>query len=86
MVPDVDLASRFAADLNALIDTGKHQYVFVDKGGGTFEPRAVQVTREREDAIEVAGGVVAGERVVSGATFLIDSESRLQAALAEQTK
>jgi hypothetical protein len=27
----------------------------------------------------IRSGLVAGERVVSGATFLIDSESRLQA-------
>ena len=26
---------------DALVDTGEHRYVFVDRGGGRFEPRAV---------------------------------------------
>jgi hypothetical protein len=35
------------------------------------------------DRIFVGSGLTAGERVVSGATFLIDSESRLQASIAQ---
>jgi Cu(I)/Ag(I) efflux system membrane fusion protein len=69
---------------DALIDTGLQRYVFVDKGHGRFEPRAVSVAAERLAELELDSGVAAGERVVSGATFLIDSESRLSASLAEQ--
>ena len=83
---DVPATASVMIPRDALIDTGRHQYVFVAKGDGVFEPRSVQVAREREEEIELQSGVAAGERVVSGATFLIDSESRLQAALAEQTK
>ncbi len=69
---------------DAVVDTGSERYVFVDAGGGTLVPRAVQTgaTRgEQEDRIEITSGVKAGERVVSGATFLVDSESRLRAAM-----
>jgi hypothetical protein len=34
------------------------------------------------DLVVIDAGLSPGERVVSGATFLIDSESRLQASLA----
>jgi hypothetical protein len=35
-----------------------------------------------EDELEIRSGVHAGEKVVSGAAFLLDSESRLRASLA----
>jgi hypothetical protein len=40
-------------------------------------------TGEEGDRVLIGEGLAAGERVVSGATFLIDSESRLQAAVAQ---
>jgi hypothetical protein len=43
----------------------------------------VTLGKELDDVAEVLAGVNAGERVVSSATFLIDSESRLQASLAQ---
>ena len=49
--------------------------------GGSFDPRSVVVAGEADDAVLLSSGVGAGERVVSGATFLIDSESRLRAAV-----
>ncbi len=69
---------------DALIDTGRHTYVFVAlEEQGHFEPRSVEIGVENEDRIEVRRGLEPGERVVSGATFLIDSESRLRASLLE---
>jgi Cu(I)/Ag(I) efflux system membrane fusion protein len=67
---------------DALIDTGLATYVFVSEGEGRYAPRAVVVASEQAHRIEIERGLSGGERVVSGATFLIDSESRLQAALA----
>lgn len=67
---------------DALVDTGLATYVFIDEGGGRYAPRAVVVGSEQPERIEVVRGLTGGERVVSGATFLIDSESRLRAALA----
>jgi len=68
---------------DAIVDTGRAVYVFVDEGGGRYTPRAVTLGKELDDVAEVLAGVNAGERVVSSATFLIDSESRLQASLAQ---
>lgn len=70
---------------DALIDTGGTQYVFVVEPGGRFSPRVVAVAGSaglESDAIMVAAGLEPGTRVVSGATFLVDSESRLQASIA----
>lgn len=64
----------------AVLDTGERQLVFVQKGEGRFEPRVVQTGREGDEFIEIRKGVVAGEKVVTSANFLIDSESRFQAA------
>jgi Cu(I)/Ag(I) efflux system membrane fusion protein len=42
----------------------------------------VQVGPVTGDAVEVLSGLEAGEKVVTRANFLIDSESRLRASLA----
>lgn len=67
---------------DAVVETGRHTYVFVEEEPGKFVPRNVTLGAEQGENFEVRSGVSAGERVVSGATFLIDSESRLQASLA----
>jgi len=66
--------------LDAVIDTGLHTYVFVVQGEGVFSPREVVLGEEQGETMTVLSGILPGERVVSGATFLIDSESRLQAS------
>lgn len=67
---------------SALIDTGERQVVFVAKGGGMFEPREVKVGVRSGGKAVVLSGVAAGEQVVIRANFLLDSESRLRAAIA----
>ena len=66
----------------AVIDTGDRQVVILDLGEGRFRPTPVTVGRRGGGMIEIVSGVVAGDRVVSTATFLIDAESNLNAALA----
>ncbi|MCL2447925.1 MAG: efflux RND transporter periplasmic adaptor subunit [Polyangiaceae bacterium] len=84
---DVEFAARprkaVVVPRDAVVDTGRAVYVFVDEGGGLLSPREVVLGRDLDDAFEVTAGVAAGDRVVSGATFLVDSESRLQASLVE---
>lgn len=65
----------------ALVDTGDHQYVFVAKEGGRFEPRLVQAGARSDDKVQITSGLGEGETVVTTANFLIDSESRLKAAI-----
>lgn len=66
----------------AVIDTGDRQVVILDLGEGRFRPEPVTVGRRGGGMIEIVSGVAAGDVVVSTATFLIDAESNLNAALA----
>lgn len=78
----VDLGEQLAVPEDALLDTGTEQYVFVDRGEGYFEPRPVKVGAETDGYYAIASGLVAGERVVTAANFILDSESRLKGAFA----
>jgi membrane fusion protein, copper/silver efflux system len=70
-----------AVPASAVIDSGTRQVVLVAKGEGRFEPRAVKLGRRGDGYVEVLGGISKGEDVVTAATFLIDAESNLRAAL-----
>jgi Cu(I)/Ag(I) efflux system membrane fusion protein len=52
--------------------------VFVDRGNGYFEPRAVKIGEQINGRIEILSGLKAGERIVISGNFLMDSESRLK--------
>lgn len=67
---------------SAVLQTGTRSVVFVVKGDGTFEPREISVGAKDDQFYEVRTGLTAGEKVVTQANFMIDSESRLKAALA----
>lgn len=66
---------------SAVLATGERSLVFVVKDGGTFDPREVETGVRTNGAIEIRRGLAAGEKVATQANFLIDSESRLKAAL-----
>jgi Cu(I)/Ag(I) efflux system membrane fusion protein len=70
-----------AVPASAVIDSGTRQVVLVAKGEGRFEPRPVKLGRRGDGYVEVLDGVASGEEVVTAATFLIDAESNLKAAL-----
>jgi Cu(I)/Ag(I) efflux system membrane fusion protein len=80
---DLDLAGAqgLAVPAEAIVDTGETQYLFVAKGGGRFEPRRVKVGARGDGVAEILEGVAEGETVVTTANFLLDSESRLRAAV-----
>jgi len=63
------------------VDTGETQYVFLASDGGRFEPRQVEVGVRVDGWVQILSGLSAGERVVTTGNFLVDSESRLRAAL-----
>ena len=65
----------------AVIRTGREDYVFLVRAGGRFEPRRVQVGAESGEQSQILLGLAAGDTVVASASFLIDSESRLKAAI-----
>ena len=74
-------APAIAIPDSALIDSGTRQVALVAKGKGRFEPRAVKLGRRGDGYVEILEGVSPGEEVVTSATFLIDAESNLKAAL-----
>jgi Cu(I)/Ag(I) efflux system membrane fusion protein/cobalt-zinc-cadmium efflux system membrane fusion protein len=66
---------------SGVLRTGRHNIVFIDRGEGYLQPAEVQLGAHLGDRFVVLGGLKEGERIVSSANFLVDSESQLQAAL-----
>jgi membrane fusion protein, copper/silver efflux system len=79
--PDAGQAPATTVPASAIIDSGTRQVVLIAKGEGRFEPRPVKLGRRGDGYVEILDGVVPGEEVVTTATFLIDAESNLRAAL-----
>ncbi len=78
---EADKGPVVAVPASAVIDSGTRQVVLISKGDGRFEPRPVKLGRRGDGYIEILSGVFKGEDVVTSATFLIDAESNLKAAL-----
>ena len=87
MYADVEIGAgdgdgkRLTVPVSAVIDSGNRQVVIVERGEGLFEPRPVKLGLRGDGFIEVREGLKAGDKVVVVATFLIDAESNLRAAL-----
>ncbi|MGH7321619.1 MAG: efflux RND transporter periplasmic adaptor subunit, partial [Candidatus Rokuibacteriota bacterium] len=81
-----DLGPRLVVPKDAVMDTGTTQYVFVDKGEGYLEPRVVKAGPEVAAGRVIAEGLKEGERVVTAANFILDSESRLKGAFDAMTQ
>ncbi|MCW8887245.1 MAG: efflux RND transporter periplasmic adaptor subunit [Motiliproteus sp.] len=67
----------------SIVRSGSREQVFVVRGAGKFEPREVELGYSSEGWVEVISGIEAGEKIVSSALFLIDSESKLREATAK---
>ncbi len=78
---DVPMGDQLAIPASGVFQSGTRQIAFVDHGGGSFEPRDIELGARAGDDFIVLKGLEAGERIVTSANFLIDSESQLQAAL-----
>jgi Cu(I)/Ag(I) efflux system membrane fusion protein len=59
----------------SLIRTGNQDRVVLALGEGSFKSVEVKIGRENQNSIEVLEGLSEGERIVSSAQFLLDSES-----------
>jgi len=77
----VPLGSRTTIPAAGVFHTGERNIVFVDRGQGYLDPREVTLGPRAGEEYAVLKGLKPGERVVTSANFLIDSESQLQAAL-----
>jgi membrane fusion protein, copper/silver efflux system len=62
---------------SAVVRTGERNLVFVELGGGRIEPQPVEIGQSTSEYTEVLTGLEPGQRVVTSAQFLLDSESNL---------
>jgi RND family efflux transporter MFP subunit len=81
----VELGPALTVPKEAVIDSGTRRVVYVAKGDGVFEPRRVETGFRQGDRVEIVSGLNEGEKVVTSGNFLLDSESRMRAAGAEET-
>ncbi|MBL8171895.1 MAG: efflux RND transporter periplasmic adaptor subunit, partial [Acidobacteria bacterium] len=76
----IDYGRRLVVPQEAVLDSGSEQTIFIAHEGGYFEPRKVQLGAKVDNNFIILGGLKAGERVVTSANFLVDSESKLKSA------
>ena len=70
-----------AVPASAILPTGNRYLVFIDLGSGYIAPREIRIGAQSPDACQVLSGLREGDRVLSGALFLIDAECRNQGIL-----
>src|SRR6266702_2746128 len=81
IVLQMPLGKQLVIPVSGVLQSGARQIVFVDRGAGYLEPRDVQLGAQAGNQYIVLKGLKAGERIVTSANFLVDSESQLQAAI-----
>jgi membrane fusion protein, copper/silver efflux system len=62
---------------DAVMHSGTHAMVFVEEAPGVYRAREVRIGTDFGGSTQILSGLLAGERVVKRANFLLDSESRL---------
>lgn len=62
---------------SAVVRTGERTLVFVEFAGGRIEPQEIEIGQSTSEYTEVLAGLEPGQRVVTSAQFLLDSESNL---------
>ena len=77
----VRLGRQLVIPASAVLETGTRAVAFIDHGNGSLEPRTIVIGPQLDDSVVVLSGLKAGEKVVSSANFLVDSEAQLQAAM-----
>ncbi len=70
--PDTVLVPR-----SAVLFTQTVPVAYVDKTGGVYEPRTLQLGRAGDDTYEVLSGLSAGDKVVTQGALLLDGQAQL---------
>ena len=76
-----ELGEKLAIPTAAVMLTGEHAYAFKDGGDGKLVPVAIKIGARSGEQFELISGLNAGDRVVTSANFLVDSESAMKAAI-----
>jgi hypothetical protein len=77
---DLPMGEHMVIPDTAVLRTGSRNVAFVDRGDGYLTPAEIELGAHVGDQFIVLKGLAPGQRIVSSANFLIDSESQLQAA------
>ncbi len=77
----VPLGMQLVIPSSAVLQSGSQAIAFLDHGNGVLEPRAIELGPQLNDSVIVLNGLKAGDRIVSSANFLVDSEAQFQAAM-----
>jgi Cu(I)/Ag(I) efflux system membrane fusion protein len=78
---EIDAGRKLAVPDEAVLDSGVRKVVFLDKGNGRFAPAEVKLGAKYDTFYEVRDGLSPGEKILASASFLLDSESRLNEAM-----
>lgn len=81
----VPLGKHLVIPSSGVLQAGTREIAFIDHGEGNLEPRVIQTGPQIDDSVVVLSGIHAGDRIVSSANFLVDSEAQLQATLGSFT-
>jgi Cu(I)/Ag(I) efflux system membrane fusion protein len=80
VVLKAERGEALAVPQTAVLDTGSRKLVFVSRGEGRFDPREIKTGYLAGGYYQVLEGLAQGDKVVTSANFLIDSESQLSTA------
>ena len=77
----IPLGRQIVIPTSGVLQAGTRQIAFINHGQGNLEPREIQTGPQLDDSVVVLKGLRPGDRIVSSANFLIDSEAQLQSVL-----
>jgi len=72
-----DLGETLSVPASAVLHSGERAVAFVDMGGGRLMPHELRLGLRGDERVQVLEGLEPGQRVVTSAHFLLDSESNL---------
>lgn len=85
MYVNVNIAAPLGRHLvipsSSVLQAGTHQIAFIDRGQGSLEPRTIETGTRLDESVVVLKGLNVGDRIVSSANFLLDSEAQLQSSM-----
>jgi Cu(I)/Ag(I) efflux system membrane fusion protein len=74
----INLPAATTVPVDAVVESGLRKIVFVDKGSGVFEPRAVETGWRSGGLVQIIHGLDPGESIVVSGNFLLDSERKIR--------
>src|SRR6266567_4354801 len=77
------MGRRLVIPATGVLQAGSRQIAFIDHGQGYLETRESETGARLDDSIVVLKGLKAGDRIVSSANFLVDSEAQLQGGMGD---